>query len=177
MKRSMAVREFIKLLQDDDIIVASGDTMCKEAYQFDRPSLFYFSDDTIAQSAALGMANGTEKRIFVLCTDTILQQDLDFIMQLGLSKKKNIYCVVFYDEQDNSLISGSRSFMGTVFNLGAETFDYTPYFKKLSEVSKVKGHVEVILGPAIILVRTKDNEVKTDYVETDYTGIKGVING
>lgn len=177
MKRNLAIREFIKLLRDDDIIVASGKTICNEAYQFDRPLLFYFEDETIAQSAALGMANGTERRVFIFCSDNAIQNDLDFVLQMGLSKKENIICVVFKSGEKADLISNSRSLIGALFNIGPDTYNYSSYFSKVANVSKVQGHVSVLRGPVIILIDIKASNITTSFIAPDYTNIKDTING
>lgn len=177
MKRNLAIREFIKLLRDDDIIVASGKTICNEAYQFDRPLLFYFEDSTIAQNVALGMANGTERRVFIFCSDNAIQNDLDFILQMGLSKKDNIICVVFKSAEDADLINNTRSLIGALFNIGPDTYNYSTYFSKVSNVPKVQGHVLVLRGPAIILIDVKASNIDTSFIDTNYTSIKDVING
>lgn len=177
MKRNLAIREFIKLLNDDDIIIASGPNICKEAYLYDRPLTFYIEDDSIAQSLALGLANGTSKRVFVLCTDDTIQSDLDFVLQLGISKKENIFCIVFNTKQGARLLGSCRSVISALFNLGADIYDYSNYFSKIANVASVKGHVSVLRGPTLILIGVKDSKVTSDYVETDYKLMADTLNG
>ncbi len=177
MKRNLAIREFIKLLKDDDIIVASGKNICDEAYQFDRPFLFYFEDETIAQSIALGMANGTERRVFIFCSDNAIQNDLNFVLQMGLSKKNNIICVVFKSGEGADLVNNSRSLIGALFNLGPSVYNYSPYFTKVVNVSDVQGHVSVLRGPVVILLDVKASNINESFIETVYTDIKDIING
>ena len=161
MKRTIALKTLIASLKDGDMGLFIGDAICNEAKEYDRPGNVYLSskyDNLI--SLGLGLAMGTNRRIFMFCEDSYLLRNISEAAHLSVSKCKNVFLVL--------LISGVYSDFGTYpnifdnfanpsgifFNMGLLVHNYTKHFKISKNPVKVIRQTWCnIRGPLTILIR------------------------
>lgn len=158
MKRYTTLKNFIGGLKEEDIAVFTGPEMCKEAYQYDRPSNFYIEDSHgFGLSTALGLAMGTNKRIFVFMGEGDLLRQMSVLVQMKASKCSNIFMVLLDNKAYQSggglptIMESVRSKLSLIFNLGIAVHDFTLYFDR-KEFKKMKKFMDFLRGPMVILI-------------------------
>ena len=172
MKRYTLIKNFIESLEDNDVAIFSGDEMCREAYQYDRPGNFYIKDTYgLAPSFALGMAMCTNKRIFVLVGEGDLLREFSIAPQLSASKCENLFLVVLDNGVYQSvgklpnIMNSINSKRGVMFNMGLVVFDFTVYLRK-KEFKKMRSFMKSLRGP-VVLFFDIDTGIKKDLPEVD----------
>lgn len=158
MKRYTMLKYFINNLEDNDIAIFTGEEMCKEAYQYDRPTNFYIRNyDGLGLSVALGLAMSIDKRVFVFIGEGDLLRQFSLLIQIKASKCANIFVVIVdngsYQSAGNlpNVMESIKSIKGTLFNIGLVVFDFTVYFNKKS-FEHMKNFMKNIRGPMAIIV-------------------------
>ena len=173
MKRFTAVRVLTQALLPADIAVFIGEEICREAAPYrDHPANIFFADDEdYLLSLVLGMAMCTNKRIFIFCEDQYFIRNLSEIMQIGVSKCKNIFLVLFinghYTSVDGApiIFDGINSQHGVMYNLGFLVHDYTKHFKNSRNPIKEIREVWVrTRGPLAVLLKTEKGTKQTKEV-------------
>lgn len=161
MKRFSLIRLFLSLLEDNDIVVVSGEKLGKQAFKCDWPGYFYVDHPGVAIPLALGIANNTNKRVFVLCNDGDLLREIGAVAQTAVSVCKNIFIVIF-DEGRYSDDGGSptifrtvTSIKGFLFNLGFGVNDYSDYFYKKGPLKELKYILDKSTGPMVIIIKVE----------------------
>jgi len=156
MKRYRIIKEFIKGLKDNDVAIFTGKEMCKEAYQYDRPGNFYIENHYgIAAPFALGVAMGSDKRIFVFIGEGDFLREFSIASQISASVCENIFLVILdngvYQSIANfpNIMSSMRSKRGVMFNLGLTVFDFNVYLKH-REFDKMRTFITNLQGPVVV---------------------------
>lgn len=160
MRRYVAIRNFLECLNDDDLIVCSGEGISREVYEYDKKSYFYVLDSFgMALSLALGMAVSTDKKIFVLVDDADFIAGLSSAVQMTISQCKNIFCVIFnsgyYQNYESNLfsISGNVKTMKVLlYGLGFVFYVFNGHFKTKKSRENVKSILNNVVGPIAILI-------------------------
>jgi hypothetical protein len=167
MKRYKVVKDFIACLKENDIAIFAGEELSKEAFQYDREGNFYIMDSPgVAAPLALGVAMNSDKRVFVFCGDGEFLTEIGAYAQASVSKCKNIFCVILDNDcyqtagGPPTIFRSLNSAMGTLFNFGFTTFNYTPHFKGRVSIPNMYKKIENIVGPVAILI-TLDKGVKS----------------
>jgi len=158
MKRYTVIKKFINFLHDNDVAIFSGQEMCKEAYQYDRPGNFYIDEPFgITMSFSLGVAMSTDKRVFIFIGEGDLLRDRSAVAQIAVSNCKNIYLVVL----DNGIYQSAGgqptifnsivSKKGFFYNLGFLVQDYTKHFynRKFKQLQNIMNN---LVGPVCIFM-------------------------
>jgi hypothetical protein len=154
----MVIKEFLKCLNNNDIVLFSGSEMCKEAFQYDRKGNFYIIDTPeIVSSIALGIAMNTNKRVFVFIDDEYFLKDMSVSAQMAVSNCINTFYIIL-----NSGCYQSSGFQPTIFRgiagvksflygLGFIVHDFSKYFeeKKFVDLADFVGNIK---GPMAILI-------------------------
>ncbi len=158
MKRYSVIKNFTGLLKDNDIVIFSGQDMCMEAYQYDKPGYFYINNTFgISVSFALGIALSTDKRVFVFVGEGDLLRELAVLGQVAVSKCKNMFIIILdngvYQSSGNqpNIFSSFMSKKGFIYNLGCFVHDFTTHFKN-KYFTEIQSAVDRIRGPMIILM-------------------------
>ena len=161
MKRYGILKEFIKRLNDNDIAIFSGKDMCKEAFQYDREGNFYItSGQSIVPSLATGMANGTDKRIFIFSGEGNFLREVGALIQMFVSQQKNLIYVILDNECYQSSGGYSNIFnemdnpKGLFYNVGFILHDFTYYFEGQRFLKNMKQFMDDMIGPLVIMVKT-----------------------
>ena len=172
MKRYIVLKNFIESLKDNDVAIFSGQEMCKEAYQYDRPGNFYIHDlYSVAPAFALGMAMCTDKRIFVFVGEGDLLRELAAASQIAASRCSNIFLVVLdngtYQSAGNfpNIMESMRSKRGVMLNFGLVVFDFTVFLPK-REFKKMRNFMQNLRGP-VVLFMDIDKGVNKDLPDID----------
>ena len=159
MKRHSIIKVFIKkLLREEDIAIFTGDTMCKEAYEYDRPANFYLKDNFgLAVPLATGLAMGSHKRVFVFTGEGDFIRDLSCGIQAGASKCRNLFIVILnnkvYETASElpNLFSSMNSTRAMVASFALYMHDYTPYFKERA-YNHILDFFDDLTGPLTIFI-------------------------
>lgn len=164
MKRYTGVRVLTQSLLDVDLAIYIGEGICKEAFPYAKKgrSLFFSDEQDYVISIALGIAMCTDKRVFVFCEDQYLVRNLSELINVGVSKCRNFFIVLFINERytaiDNAPIalSAINSRSGIFYNLSMLVHNYDSYFKNLKNPLKhIRGIWSRAKGPLIALLKTE----------------------
>ena len=176
MKRYTAIKKLIELLKDSDILIFSGNELCKEAYEYDRPNNFYIQTPVVAASFGLGIAMCNPKRVFVFMGEGELLRDMGIITQLGSSRCDNMFLVLLdngcYQSagQHPNIFENILSLQGVVYNSGSQVSNFSKHFK-LSKIKMLRQYFDRLAGPKVIFVEVDKGfkkdlpDVKLDLIE------------
>lgn len=183
IKRYVLIKNFIKLLHRNDICIFSGQEMCREAYQFDRPGHFYIQDFFgITLSFALGVAMCTDKRVFVFVGEGELLREMSAATQMAVSGCSNL-CLVLLDNCGYQSTGGQPNIFNNIvskkgffYNFGFLIQDYTKHFSN-KKVKQLQNILDNLMGPVCILMEVdkgikrglKDVESPVDEMTTAFT--------
>ncbi len=135
MRRYSAIRIFNGAMEEGDVGIFIGDSICKEAFVYDRPGNLYLPAREHMISLGLGMAMCTDRRVFIFCDDSYFVRNISEAAHIATSKCENIYSVI--------LVSGIYADVGphpTIFNslmapramlynMGLKVHNYARHFK------------------------------------------------
>ncbi len=173
MKRFSAVRLMTSLLDEESVGIYFGKGICKEAYLYDKPNNFYIESEFVSPSFALGIAIGTDKKVFAFMDDSVFISNIGDMFQGAVSKCKNLFFVVFvsgyYQDKGNipTIFKNIAAPKGILFNMGFLVHDYTRYLEK-SEKKKLSKILERTNGPSAIMVSV-DKGLKSGLDEINYS--------
>jgi len=161
MKRYTFIRIASQAMCEGDIGIFVGDEISREAYAYDRPSNLYIKDESYYSiSMALGIAIGTERRVFIFCEDSYLIRNLSEMAHLAVSAKKNIFIIVhqkgFYLSKKKlpTIFNSLSNPHGVLFNMGFKVHDYSKSFStKRNPLNELKGNWKFAVGPLVVLMR------------------------
>lgn len=172
MKRYSVVKTFNKCFKDSDLIVITGNDLCREFYEYDRPGNLYLKENFgTAISFAVGLAMCTDKRVFVFTGEGDLLREFSAIPHSAVSKCKNLFIVVLnngiYQSVDSmpNIFDQFSSPKVVFFQFGFITHDLTDYIKK-TKLSLFKDFLDRIRGPMAIIIDV-DRGLKKDLKELD----------
>ena len=165
MKRQTVIRYIINSIQSNDIMLFNGEQLCKEAYKYHREGFMYITRGD-ALALGIGIANGTDKKVFVVIEDNFALKNLDVLLQAAASKCSNLFVVITisgcYSENKNmpNLVSGISNVSGLFFSMGFIVHDYTKKLMK-KDYAEVKATWTRARGPLIAIVYVEPGANKT----------------
>lgn len=173
MKRQTVLRYLVKSLQPNDIVLFQGKQLCREAFKYHREGNLYL-DNSNALALGIGLANGTDKKVFVVIDDNFVLKNMDICLQAAASKCTNLFVLLIvsgcYYEIKNmpNIFSGISNSAGLFFSMGFVVHDYTKRFESgdYLEIKKIWSRAR---GPlmGIAYVDLGANK-KAPYVELDF---------
>lgn len=159
MTRYRIIKELLKRLDDNDIAIFSGKTLCEEAYVNDRIGNFYIPDThSIVLPFSLGLAMCTDKRVFVFTTDSEFLRDVGSAIQIAVSGCKNIFYFIFssgmYRESGKhpNIFRSMSHPQGVLFRMGFVSFVFDSYFRSNERLSELKSVMDTMVGPVSVLL-------------------------
>lgn len=159
MKRFTLSRLFLSLLEDNDVVIIVGKGLCEEAFRYDKKNYFYIKKSNgIAPSIAIGIAMNTDKRVFVLCSDSDFLKEMASTTQMAVSGCNNIFYVLFnegvYSDDGGSptIFRSIPSVMGMLFDFGFGVSDYSDFFYKKGSMKQLKHTLDRTKGPRVIII-------------------------
>lgn len=178
MKRYTALRLFLSCLKPNDVLIFSGEDLCKEAFRYDKPSYFYVTGSYgVVLPMSIGLAMTTEKRIFVCVGEGEFIGQLSSAAQAAVSNCRNLFYVVF----DNG---GYQSTTGTptiynevgsiksiIHGMGFLVHDFTNGFADKQTTDSTRGFIKNIKGPMTIQIRV-DKGLKKDLEDIIYSKLE-----
>ncbi len=169
MKRYPTIKRIMDSLEESDIAIFAGEDLCREAYTLHREGNLYITDvEGIALSMAIGMAVTNTRRVFVFCEDEIFLGNISSIVQLVVSKCKNIFFVLLvsgkYQSADNqpTIYESISSVMGMLFNMGCIVHKITHL---LNDKHILKETMKNLIGPLVIMFYIEKGGKKIDNVD------------
>ena len=160
MKSKKAIKTMLSCIKDNDVVIFSGNELCKEAYEYDREGNFYIRDNNCnGLPLALGIAMNTNKRVFVFCTDSDLIKNISYMLNIAVSRCKNIFVVVLvsgkYQESGGqvNIFDSISSPKNLLFSMGFLVFDYTFHLKNKNTIKELNQLIERSIGPLVSLVK------------------------
>lgn len=159
MKRHSVMRIFTtKLLVDSDIAIFTGEDMCKEAYQYDRPGNFYLNNNFgLALPFAIGVASTTDKNVFLFTGEGDFIRELAAGIQAAVSKCRNLHIIILnnrvYQAVNNlpNIFGAMYSSRAMLSSFGVFVHDYTSYFK-VNDYKSILDFFYDVKGPIAIFV-------------------------
>lgn len=170
MKRHIALNRIIESLSESDIVIVSGNGLSKEAYKYDRDGFIYIDTPGIAPALALGIAMGTDKRVFVVVTDEEFLRSLSTAPQMAVSGCKNLFYIILVSGTYQDVGVGCTIFesikapKGFMFNLGFSVFDYTKYFKDKQLMANIPLLIKQVRGPMVLFITVDKDTTKNSNV-------------
>lgn len=172
MKRYTVINNFINLLHDNDVLIFSGEELCKEVYENDKRNHFYIKDSIgVAIPFGLGIAMCTDKRVFVFVGEGELLRELGIISQIGASKCSNMFLVLL----DNGCYQAAGGYptvfenmlskKGFIYNSNTKVITFTKHFKD-RQFKRLKDRFPRLVGPLVVLMDV-DKGVKKGLEEID----------
>lgn len=162
MKRYKAVEVLLSKLKENDVIIFSGNELCKEAFKYDRDSNFYVTEaNGLASSLALGIAMGTDKRVFIFCGEGEFLREMGSAAQMAVSRCENVFYVIFDNDGYQSAGGHPNIFnefghtKGMLFNMGFVVHDFSNYFRDKNSIKSMTRFIENIKGPMVILIKVE----------------------
>lgn len=161
MKRFTGVRILTQSMTDADIGIYIGKGLCSEAHPYIQNEYCLFFPDTedYLLSLALGIAMCTDKRVFIFCNDYYFIRNFVEFMQIGVSKCRNIFIVMFTSGKYSSVTNAPHIFdsvssrHGVLFNMGFLVHNYKNYFKKSKNpVKEIRQIWNRARGPLAVLM-------------------------
>ena len=163
MKRFTAVRVLAQALLDCDVAIFIGEGICKEAAPYVTAGAHLMIPDTedYLISFALGMALGTDKRVFVFCDDNYILRNISELMQAGITKTRNFFIMIFTSGEYPSvphtpnIFASANSKHGMLYELGFVVHDYTNQFRlHKNPLSIIKQILDRTRGPLSVIIKT-----------------------
>jgi thiamine pyrophosphate-dependent acetolactate synthase large subunit-like protein len=166
MKRYTVIKHLLELLHENDILIFSGEEICKEAYVHHKDNHFYVNDSTVSAAipVALGIAMCTDKRVFVFAGEGEMLRELGVLAQIGASKCRNMFLVLLdngcYQSAGGypNIFENVLSKKGLIFNSNMKVSTFTRHFKD-KRFKQLKNRFERLMGPSTILM-TVDKGIK-----------------
>ena len=160
--RATGIKEFVKRLDPLDVVIFVGERICQEAYVYDADNhLYIINDYPTGLSFALGVALATDKRVFIIMSDNALLQDVSVFLQMAVSERKNLYCILFHSGyylsaggHPNIYHSISHP-QGVFFRMGFISFVFDKYFSTPGGLKEMKNVIDTLIGPAFISVEVQ----------------------
>ena len=173
MKRQTVLRYLMKSVQPNDVVLVQGKQACREAFKYHREGNLYL-DNSNALALGIGLANGTDKKVFVVLDDNFVLENVDVCLQAAASRCTNLFVMLMvsgcYNETKSmpNIFSGISNSAGLFFSMGFVVHDYTKRLKA-GEYIEVKKTWTRARGPllGIIYVDPGANK-KAPYVELDF---------
>jgi hypothetical protein len=177
MKRYTVIKNFINLLEENDILIFSGRELCREAYQANSPNCFYINESAgVAPAFGLGLAMCTDKRVFVFIGEGELLRELGIVAQIGVSRCQNFFLVVL-DNKCYQTAGGHPTIFerllskkGLIFNSGSKVSTFTKHFQD-KRFKRLKDRFTRFVGPLVILMDV-DKGVNKSLEEIDINFIE-----
>jgi hypothetical protein len=163
MKRFTGVRVLTQALLDCDVGIFIGDGVCREAAPYLGGGSYLFFPDTedFILSVAVGMAIGTDKRVFVFCEDNYILRNMTEVLQAGIAKARNFFLVMFssgeYPEVPNTpnILASANSQHGMFYEMGFIVHNYTNQFKSSKNpINFIRETWDRVRGPIAVLMKT-----------------------
>jgi len=158
MKRYTVVKNLIGLLDDNDVLIFSGEELCKEAYQYSSDNCFFIKDAVgMAMSFSLGMAMCTDKRVFIFLGEGELLRELGVLAQIGASKCSNLFVILLdngcYQSSGGhpSVFDNVLSKKGLIYNSNTKVITFTKHFKD-KQFKRLASRFTRLVGPIVILM-------------------------
>jgi hypothetical protein len=178
MKRYAIIKRFLERLNDDDIAIFCGEEICKEAFLNDRPGNFYITNGhSIAASLAIGMASGTDKKIYIFSGEGNFLREAGALIQLFVSQLRNLFYILLNDGCYQSAGGYPNIFnemdnpKGFFYNIGFILHDFTYFFNGKQFLKDMKPFMSNMIGPLIIFISVdkglKDNLDVISYSELE----------
>lgn len=183
MKRFTGVRILTQSMLDCDVGIFVGEGICREAAPYLGEGSYMFfpdSEDNII-SMVLGMAIGTDKRVFLFCEDNYMIRNISELMQVGIAKPRNLFLVLFTSGEypgvpdTPNIFASANSRHGTLYELGFLVHDYKNQFKfSRNPITFVKQTWDRVRGPlAVIMVTSKGTK---EFPEIKFSGRREILN-
>ena len=174
MKRYTVVRILTQALKESDLAIFIGDDVCRESnlYRQHNFNLYFDGTDDGIISLALGIAIGTDKRVFVFCEDQYFIKNTTEFLQSGVSRCKNLFFILLvtgvYTEVPNTpTIFDSIIYQhGLLFNMGFLVHDYSNLFKiNKNPIKTIREYWSRTRGPLAVLLKIEKGSKEMDSVE------------
>jgi len=179
MDRKKALGYLELVVSENDVLVLVGPTISISYSNNESSNTILLMDECIDYfSVILGLSIVVDKRFFLVCEDRYLLRHFGTLLQIAVSKCKNIFIIVMATEEHcectnmPTIYKGIRSMKGVIFNLGILSHDYTAYLKNKATAKQLSDILNSTIGPVIGLVNIDDKAVGKGSMESKLISIK-----
>lgn len=170
----MAVKYLLNSLNADDAIIVVGQDLCKEAYQHDDERVLYLPNNFDQSMAiATGIAMTNTRRVFFICEDHYLLNNLSTAAQTATTRSKNIFLVVFitstYQFVDNmpNIFNSMPRPKSILFDMGFTTHDYSKMFQYADGAKTTGKKLKNARGPLSIFIEVDQGIKEIEDIDFD----------
>lgn len=174
MKRFTGVRILTQATSESDVTIFIGKDICEEAAPYlktDSFLMFSAAEDYLL-SMVLGIAMCTDKRVFVFCEEQYFIKNMSEIMQIGVSKCRNLFVVLFCGGEYTAVpglptvFDSVNNQHGIFYNMGMLVHDYKNQFKfSRNPIKFVRETWDRVKGPIAIIMKMENGSKKMQEVE------------
>ena len=167
---------------DCDVGIFIGEGICREAapYLGEGSYLFFPDSENYILSMALGMAIGTDKRVFLFCEDNYMLRNISELMQVGIAKPRNFFLILFTSGEypgvpdTPNIFSSANSRHGMLYELGFIVHDYKNQFKfSKNPITFVRQTWDRVRGPlAVVMVTTRGTK---EFPSVKFSGRREIL--
>jgi hypothetical protein len=158
-----------ELVGEDNINICYGKRIiAEECFLSHNKNLYVVDDNFDVFSFSIGLAISNNNKVLVFVEDYLILRYLSSLVQTSISNCNNIIIFVLntgkYSENLSHLtLSNSvKSMYSVLFNMGFFMYNFTQYFSNKTELKKVIGIYNNIVGPSIIFIEVDSNKIKGD---------------
>jgi hypothetical protein len=164
MKRFTGVRILTQATSESDVAVFIGKEICEEAapYLSSGSYLMFSDEEDYLLSMTLGMAMCTDKRVFVFCEEHYFIRNLSEVLQIGVSKCRNLFIIFFCSGEYiaapglPTVFDSANNQHGIFYNMGMLVHDYKNQFKfSRNPIKFVRETWDRVKGPIAIIMKTE----------------------
>jgi hypothetical protein len=156
MKRFTAIRILSSCLSENDIALFAGRGICQDAFKYHREGNLYLDELKSPSSVAVGLANGTDKKVFIFCEDYKFLEDLSSAAQMAASGCKNIFYVIiksgYYIKNMPTIFDSLTAPKGMLFNMGFIVHNYDSQLRISKSYKEIKAIWSRSKGPLAAFV-------------------------
>ncbi len=152
MNKYKIIEKFLSIRDEGDVTIFTGDSVCECASNFDRVGSLYLMED-VAIAVGLGIAMGSNRRVFVVCEEGCFLRTLDSAIQAGVGACRNFFLIVLcngcYNDEKSlpTILDRFHAVEGAMYNVGFISLNFTQYFKNKTSLKELKQLIERITGP------------------------------
>jgi len=172
MNRKKFLNNVKDLVFENDIVFCIGQSLCNEAPELSKGTVFINDTHTDILSVALGVAMTTDKRVLLILEDQYLLSNFNAVFQIAVSKCTNLYLIVAtstlytHEVAQTNLFNSIRSMVGVLVNTGMLVHEYSKYFETKKSLKLLKDIYSRTIGPVISFVVITNNRLYTTCGDT-----------
>lgn len=165
MRRDIVVRKLCEFAKPNDIVLLGSNGISKEVSDLYKPGHFYIEDTYgMALPVAIGIAMGTDKRVFLLIGEGDILRNFSALNQMAFSKKQNLFVFILnngcYQAAGGfpNIFNNITSIQPVIFSIGCRIFGLSTDFEK-KRYNSIQHFIDRGQGPMVCIIKVDSSKV------------------